>query len=385
MSYSTLPVELWLLVFRWATLSSSTLSLCTTEHVPFQAGVLDGLDKDAVAVKRTLVRVCKLWRELTRDLLYEDITIRDVLAVQNALHTNGEESYKKVRRACLPYTSCTPYNADDLTVLAAVLHSCPRLEVLCRPSNMRAESMTFDYPAVDCPPLDSLKRLDWWHINEAARSGGVNTLVEVLRAAPQLEYLSLGGDLWLNLIERGRLELPALTTLRIRRMNLLFLQQVSRWTMPSLRNVVIDVFSTPRLLEPLFVSYGEQIWTVELGRNLKFYVLDVVSHIIANFSALEELGYYLFFTAVPQVPQEPHTSLHTLRWHAASNEFFSVKDTVFWQHLAEHVAIFSRSFFPSLKRIVMHGPWDVVIEDERFLPLARKLGERGVTVERCYG
>ncbi|EKM55156.1 uncharacterized protein PHACADRAFT_255580, partial [Phanerochaete carnosa HHB-10118-sp] len=219
MTPPTLPVELWLCIFRWATLSRSTLSNCVTDYIPFQAGDPDGVDREAVAVKRTLVRVCKLWTELTRDLLYEDITVRDAPAVQRALHTGGagEERFRKVRRACLPYSSCTPYSAHNIAAAAAFLHRCSELEVLCRPSTMRAEVMIFDYPAAECPSLRSLRRLDWWHINEAARSGGVNTLTEVIRAAPRLRYLSLGGDLWLNLMERQPLALPHLTTLRIRR------------------------------------------------------------------------------------------------------------------------------------------------------------------------
>ncbi|GJE90742.1 hypothetical protein PsYK624_068860 [Phanerochaete sordida] len=383
----TLPVELWLCIFRWATLSSSTLSLCATDYVPFQATTWDGVDREAAAVKRTLVRVCKLWRELTRDLLYEDVTIRDAPSVQRALRPGaaGEDKHRKVRRACLPYQSCTPYSADDISAVADFLHCCSQLEVLCRPINMRAEAMTFDYPAADCPALQSLQRLDWWHINEAARSGGVNTLTEVVRAAPHLRYLSLGGDLWLNLMERRPLVLPTLTTLRIRRMNLLFLQQVSRWSMPALRTIIIDIFSTPHLLEPLWETYGKQLRTIELGRDLKFYVMDLVSHVVARAPAVEELGYYFLFTAVPQVPQEPHLALTTLRWHAHLNQFFPVEDNAFWQHLAEHVAAFPRPFFPALRKVALHGrEWLKVVNDPRFIPLVKKLGQRGIVIEKNW-
>ena len=59
-------------------------------------------------------------------------------------------------------------------------------------------------------------------------------------------------------------------------MNILFMQQICRWRMPALRNLVIDIFSTPRLLDALWDTYGEQIKTVELGRDLKFYVMASV-------------------------------------------------------------------------------------------------------------
>ena len=186
------------------------------------AATVDSIDRDSVAVKRTLVRVCKLWHELARDLLFEDITIsRDALALRRALHARGDQKYKRIQRACIPYYSCTPYTSNDLQTVADMLHACPDLEILARPKSSHAEVMTFDFPAADCPTLPSLKRLDWWHYNEAARSGGVNALTDVIRAAPNLRYLSIGGDLWLNLMQRGSLTLPSLTTLRIRRMNVL--------------------------------------------------------------------------------------------------------------------------------------------------------------------
>jgi hypothetical protein len=383
MSTTILPVELWLDIFRWATMSSTTWSLRATNYSPFEAGNLESVDKKAVAVKCTLVCVCKLWRELTRDLLFEDVTIsRGAHVLQQALQTQGDEKHRWIRRACIPYYSCTPYNTNDLKTVATFLEACPALEVLARPSTIRPEVMTFDFPAADCPALLSLKRLDWWHYNEAARSGGVNALTEVLRAAPNLQYLSLGGDLWLNLMQRGPISLPALTTLRIRRMNLLFLQQVCHWSMPSLRNVIVDVFSAPRLLEPLWEHYGEQVKAIELGMHMKFYVLDLVCHVLTRCPALEELSYYLMFTAVPHTLQQPHATLTTLRWHAHVNPFLSVHETNFWDLLGDHISTFSSPFFPALKQIVLHGDWQDILGDERSRPLFRKLGDRKIMVER---
>ena len=392
MSPPPLPVELWLDIFRWATLSSSTLSLSATKYKPFQASCAspaDSVDWETVAVKRALVCVSKLWRELARDLLYEDVVIwRNLPSLQKPLHPGevGEDKTRRVHRACLPYLSCTPETCEESAAIASLLESCPQLEVLSRPQAGRpgTDLLTFDFPAVDCPALQSLKRLDWWHYNEAARSGGYNSLTDVLRAAPNLEYLSIGGDLWLNLLQRGSLALPSLTTLRIRRMNILFMQQICRWSMPSLRNVVIDVFSTPRLLDPLWDHYGDQIKTMELGCDLKFYVMDIVSHVLGCCTTLEELGYFVMFTAAPQVPLHEHPTLSTLRWHIAPNGFFPTGGHEFWTHLAEHVDLFARPLFPALKRIVLHGDWSHVLIDERFVPLAKKLRERNIVLEKPF-
>lgn len=384
MTPPALPTEVWLEIIRWATISPSTRSLSTTTYEPFHAAPIDSVDKEAVAMKRTVVCVCKQWRELAQDLLFEDVVMSyDVRPLKEALQLGGggDTRYRRIRRACLPYASCTPYNSREFQEVANLLQSWPELEVFARPSTHRPEVMTFDFPAAECPPLYSLKRLDWWHYNEAARSGGVNALTEVIHAAPNLQYLSIGGDLWLNLMQRGTVSLPALTTLRIRRMNVLFLQQVCRWSMPSLKHVVIDVFSTPRLLEPLWSQYGEQIRTVELGMNLKFYVMDIVCHALSFCPALEELSYYIMFTAVPHPPQQPHATLTTLRWHSRPNQFFSMKDPGFWEHLAEHTAVFTRPFFPALRRVVLHGDWSHALHDERFLPLVKKFRDRGIAIE----
>ena len=388
MSTSSLPVELWLEIFRWATLSLSTSSLCATTFKPFEAAsCTEGTDHDTVAVKRTLVRVCRLWRDLARDLLFEDVVIsRNAPALQQALESGGvgREKYRRIRRACLPYLSCTSYNYKDSETVATLLQACPELEILARPRTsityLGSEAMTFDYPTVDCPSLRSLKRLDWWHYNEAARCGGYNALTEVLRAAPNLQYLSLGGDLWLNLMQRGSLELPALTTLRIRQMNVLFPQQVCRWSMPSLRNLIVDVASSPHLLDSFSERYGEQLKTIELGKHLRFFVTDIVGYVFNSCPVLEELGYFVMFTAIPYQPLQPHPTLTTLRWHAAPNDLLSSKDL--WSHLSQHAGVFTRSSFPALKRIVLHGSWDFALGDERFLSIVKKLGEQGIEIQR---
>lgn len=381
-----LPVELWLDIFRWATVSHSTPSLCATEYTPFQAEITDAIDKEAVAVKRALVRVCKQWRRLATNLLLEDVVIReDGSMLKRALLAEGEEEKRcsSVRRACLPYSSCIPCN-KDLTEAASVLKSCSQLEVLVRPIPSRMDDLRFELPAEECPPLGSLKRLDWWHHNDAARSGGVNALTDVLRAAPNLQYVSLGGDLWLSSLQRTPIALPALTTLRIRRMNVLFLQQICRWSLPSLTNVVIDTHSNQSLLEGFWSTFGDQIRTVELGKSLRFYLCDMVYYALANCANLEELSYYVQFTSPPHLLAEEHRALATVRLHAAENAFFTDKldgGDELWEHLDGHFSLFARPVFPALKRVVLHGNWDAVQHDARFASLAQKLLDRGCALE----
>ena len=262
-----------------------------------------------------------------------------------------------------------------------MLKACPQLEVLVRPIPSRMEELRFELPAEECPRLESLKRLDWWHHNDAARSGGVNALSDVLRAAPNLQYLSLGGDLWLSLLVRTPITLPSLTTLRIRRMNVLFLQQICRWSLPSLQHVIIDTHSNHALLEGFWSTFGDQVKTLELGKSLKFYVCDMVYYILANCGNLEELCYYVQFTSPPRLPAEQHGALHTVRLHAAENGFFADETNNFWGHLEEHFALYAGPQLTSLKRVVLHGDWDAIRSDARFAPIVQQVLDRGCAVE----
>lgn len=385
MALAALPVELWLEIFRWATISPAAPA---ATYAPFQTAPGDPFSDEehtVAATKCALTRVCKQWHYLAQEFLFEDVIIeRDAAALRRALRTAGAEAgrdhHRRVRRAFLPYGSCTPCNYTDSEAVADLLESCRHLEVLVRPSGVRPDEMRFEVPATDCPPLASLKRLDWWHYNEAARSGGVNALSDVLRAAPNLEYLSLGGELWINLVQRGTLELAALKTLRVRLINALFMHQLARWRMPRLRTLVVDNFSLPGLFETLAERYSEQITRLELGRNIKFYVMDLVSHLLTYFPHIEELGYYLEYTAIPAPPQAVHFDLQTLRLHAFPNEFFSVDAQPFWDHLTEHLGAYPHTLFPALKRVELHGGWDRIVCDPRFSAISKRLRERGITV-----
>lgn len=387
MSRASLPPELWLTVFRWATLSKATQSLYAIEYLPFQSdSSYDYVDDAAFATKCAIVSVCKQWKCLAKDLLLEDVIIdqggnklKEVLQLREA--GQDQDGFRKVRRACLPYSSCTPWNTE-LRDAAEIVQSCPQLEVLVRPFRPRAEEMRFEIAADECPSLTSLKRLDWWHYNDAARSGGFNSLTDVLHCAPNLQYLTLSGDLWLSLMHRAPIQLPSLTTLRLRRMNVLFLQQVCRWHMPALRHVVLDTYtSTPRLLEAIWDTFGPQFETVELGRSLKFYVLDLICHILTRCPNLKELSYYTQFTATPQPPVDRHLHLTTVRMHAHPNEFVAAGSSAFWEHVEEHFTVFCKPFFPALQRIVLHGDWQPYLVEPRYLAIADTLQARGYSLE----
>ncbi|EMD38464.1 hypothetical protein CERSUDRAFT_32243, partial [Gelatoporia subvermispora B] len=373
MSATSLPVELWLQIFRWATLSPLTIRLNAVTYHPFETTSL--IADDTLRTKLSLLLVCKQWYQLALEFLYEDLWIRSAGALEEVLirgrETQGVLEYGRwVRRVYLPYANTI---TDSPRTLAAVemLRCCQHLQVLMRPGPYHLsrpdQVLRFDFPAGDCPSFTSLKRLDWWHHNEAARSGGINSLPDTLRATPNLQYLSLGGEIWMNFLRVADLELPCLTTLRLRRMNVLFIRQVCHWYMPQLKHVIIDGLVDIAILESFWEKFGEQIQTVELGNNLKFYVSDALTPIISGCPHLEELYYYINFTTKPTNLRDEQSSLRTVGLHALANAASHLADSPpYWEHIEGHFALFSQSRFPNLEKILLYGNWAHIISHRRY-------------------
>lgn len=107
---SQLPPEIWIEIFRWAVYDSYTDSFFATEYVSFHWDTLVGsyvLD-ESLEVKWALVRVCRQWKSMAMDMLYEDVRIRHgEQALAEALDSTGESAgYGKwVQRIELPYSN----------------------------------------------------------------------------------------------------------------------------------------------------------------------------------------------------------------------------------------------------------------------------------------
>ncbi|KAI0372948.1 hypothetical protein BV20DRAFT_938607 [Pilatotrama ljubarskyi] len=384
-SLPTLPVELWLQIFRWATLTSATSALYTTKYRPFDVIDIHGVDHEASLTKQTLVLVCKRWRAWVTPLLYEDLLItKEHLPFDDILrngedHARGEASpcAHMVRRVHLPYSSTTVTSPRPLEPVR-LLALCSSVEVLVRTA-YPLTPIAFEFDT-ECPPLPTLKRLDWWHNNEAARSGGINSLSHVLVEAPNVEYLSVGGEMWPNFLQAPSVHLPHLTTLRMRRVNAFFVLQICKWSLPALEHVVFDYAQSADIYWSFWETFGPQVRTVELGQSLKFYIRDFLSFVLAGCTRLEELNYYVHFTHVPQTDR-PQESLTTIGLHAQSNSFFPVGSPEFWSHLTQHLGSFTKSMFPALRRLKLYGDWSAVIEDTGFTQLVKPLRDRGCAIE----
>ncbi|KAI0780645.1 hypothetical protein BD413DRAFT_607912 [Trametes elegans] len=381
-----LPVELWLQIFRWATLTPSTSALNTTKYRPFEVIDAHGFDA-ARCTKRALVLVCKRWKAWATPLLYEDLLLpQEDEQLARALRygearaegTDALPCARLVRRVLLPYSSTVTESSAPLQSVEA-LSQCPSVEVLVRTADVLGPSGAYDFEA-ECPPLPSIKRIDWWHLNEAARTGGINSLPHVLAQAPNTEYLSIGGEIWQCFLHAPPAALPNLTTLRLRRVNAFFLMLLCRWSLPALTHLVFDHIQSADIFSPLWETFGPQVRTAELGVSLKFYIRDFLALVFAGCPQLEELNYYLFFTHVPHADR-PQESLRTLGLHAHANSFFTPGTPEFWSHIAQHFHAFDALMFPALQRVSLYGDWSDVVGDQQFDKIVEPLRERGCAVE----
>ncbi|PBL00689.1 hypothetical protein ARMGADRAFT_1006829 [Armillaria gallica] len=385
---SVLPPELWLEIFSWATMpEGATPYECN--YKPFRESPARderGVDLEVKALTSKLSLVCRDWHAMTTELLYKDVLInRGQNALKSVLcpHQNDPGYGKMVRRAVLPYDSTvTDHWTRDPSPSVEILKLCSRLEVLIRPRTVQyaMRTLTFEFDA-DPVALPSLKRLEWWHNSEAERSGGINSLAAVLRSSPNISYLFIGGASGMSsiMLDSTPLCLPALETLRLFSVGGFLLHQIcNRLTLPALSHVVVDNVLNNGDLEGLWESHGETIESVELGQHLRFMLGDEISLCLEHCPRLEEINYYLFFTAPPHFAGV-HQNVHTVSLHAAHNMVMDQFDI--WEHLEKHFDLLLGHSLPSLHTVRLFGDWNEIVEQPRFRHLYHALIDRGCYVD----
>ena len=327
-------------------------------YEPFQSRheTIIALSDAAVRNRCAITLVCRQWRALAGDMRYEDIRIGHGLAALHAalsepandtdtivngishITTNTDTtspppppSRHRVRRAVLPYahTATPTYHTPPALALLALL---PHLEVLVRPplyphspppsppapsTNRRTlipiitiatyhtlpNSPRFEFPTA-APALPALRRLEWAFdkTGAATRAGGINSLTDMLKAAPSLSELVLTGPMPRAALRQERIPpLRALRTLRFRAgasgcpfLNL----QTSYWTMPALEHIVVEggpgAGARARAFDVLWGTFGGQVRVVQLelgGDGEGGKGMDDVHEIVNACPELEELNF----------------------------------------------------------------------------------------------
>jgi F-box-like len=297
-----LPVELWLRIFRFATSAPISVHYESFQSSHDNTALMDAALRD----RYTLTLVCKQWGLLADDILYEDIRVgRGLAALYAALDqptdTDTADHLRaprhRVLRLVLPYLytatpTCHWQSPPALLLLALLTH----LEVLVRPPIPPTHSPIFEFPTT-VPPLPTLRRLEWAFdpSGAATRTGGINTLADVLCAAPALEVLVLVGSMPFTALYQRRLPpLKRLTMLRLQEgagTCPLVTRQMTYWALPALENVVVEGPARAEVLEVLWETFGGQVRVLELELELGNLVpVYEVQRIIGGCPALQVLN-----------------------------------------------------------------------------------------------
>ncbi|KAJ7757508.1 hypothetical protein B0H16DRAFT_665903 [Mycena metata] len=251
-----------------------------------------------------------------------------------------------------------------------ILSLYPNLQILVRPPHRPLfRSLTFNFDAT-CPPLFSLRRLDWWNHADASRSGGINSLIAVLCAAPNLEYLFIGivraqFSPFHGLGGAGQINLPRLRTLRLSTANSFLLRHiVAQWTLPALGQLGHGHAHHCR-------GHGRDVGVVratssdymELGKHIRFLLEENIASCLRGCPSLRELNYYVFTTTLPPVDAENiYPSITCIGIHMVEIPFLGeLRDE--WEHLERHFNVLAGTMFPGLRQLRIYAISDRFLLD----------------------
>ena len=290
-----------------------------------------------VALAAQLVRVCRSWYALLLPTLCRDIRLGkgSVPLLQHA------------RRVVLPYTS-----TDESTV--EQLRQCSEIKTLCRPYCSQDWRANYNQDVPPAIPLPSLERLEFY-MPEKSQHVGINSLGNVLLQTPNLRYLyfeSLAMSDYLPYLDM-RIELPLLETLRVYHMRGYIVEDLlSVWVLPALKTLILDNPVIHANLQRFWSLAGRTLTRVELGPVIQFMNHDYLGLCLENCPVLEDLGYFICLTNLPDHRQS-HPTLRRIRLHLGhwADIFKSVPRTLLREHLIE----FHHSGMQSLATFYIHG------------------------------
>ncbi|KAF9535879.1 hypothetical protein CPB83DRAFT_754229 [Crepidotus variabilis] len=380
-NHGVLPTEIWLEIIGWATYNPNI----GDREIPFSL-IPDNTSDSNLQVRAQVAAVCRAWNTWVTHNLYRDVKVdRNLIMLCETLdRPRGFDCLKygqMVHRMVLPYNSTTTTSPSSLPS-AEILKLCPCLHTLHRPLYGPAGTLRFEYEAQSVS-LPSLRRLEWWHNMEAERSGGINSLADMLCSAPFLQYLFIGGVVGTTHMgtHRTSITMNQLETLRLHiRSGVLLRHIVSRWKLPSLKRVILDSLPAREGTHILWDEFGAQLEAVELGRHLQFLVTDSLTTCLRSCPHLQQLNYYLFFSFPPQEFIR-HASLSTVNIHAHVNPMLLGNGNA-WHMVEQHFEFLCSSGLSSLRHINLYGDWRAIIYHPQFAKISQKLSDCSKIVQR---
>jgi hypothetical protein len=156
--------------------------------------------------------------------------------------------------------------------------------------------------------------------------------------------------------------------------------EIETWTFPQLQVLRVDAsfIDLPRSSDRIW----DTVKVVELLQDQgSIPTSSRIPSILRICPNAAELNYYIEYVYPPDDAVYVAASIQVVRLHFAVNydlRWPVEEEDVLWTHVFAHLSMLSG---PSLKRVVLCGPWNFVIADEQFGLFKRDLGARGCRLD----
>ncbi|KAG5641081.1 hypothetical protein DXG03_006060 [Asterophora parasitica] len=356
------PNELWRLIFRFATLSHKSSPLYDTSYHYFRDSWLDDqyLD-DTLPMKMAITLVCIRWRRLAEEFLYEHVR---VCTLARLFEDRPDEERRAigrfVKRLQLPSRPLHPSITVDNT-FSHILTFCPRVTILVQPrwlGGIDSLNRVFwgdivnpSFRSCLAALLPKVRRVDWCtYGHERNYEHHCAILSTVLQAAPRLRYLSMRFRLD-PFPGPSHITLPSLTTLRVE-------GELGNYglRLPSLTHLIADNIQVAS--DTCLFASVPNLRLLQLcgpGAGYQFDVFRLAPHLTEFCCSLHRDTTVVLGCL--------HAGVRTIR-------LFCAKDpdrrtvTGFQKKSA---MLYTRTSFPALERIVLHGEgWQSVRHTAEF-------------------
>ncbi|KAJ7499176.1 hypothetical protein FB451DRAFT_1384906 [Mycena latifolia] len=404
------PPEIWRSIFSLATCSATSYAV---DYQPFQPPreleeTTRYLERQALRLKTclSLTRVCKLWRSLAEEFLYEDVRIMDTQALQSlvsGMQRSADEAEglgygRYIKRLELPtkptrFKNQTrlPFPSGPLSIcLGDIFRYCTRLEVLVRPAlRLDADDIHFWGGLISTPIENSpagplcphLKRLEWSESDLDIRFYGTTNskrLAEIISNSPNLCYLFLSSDRpdVLAHLPLGQ----SLHTLRLNRSHYhsRHVKEVKFKDVPGVTNLTNLILHTtiPSAMLSFIAAVGWQLRVLEFTFAPQVtYSSNQMQRILSRCPNLEELVYHLGAPEISPLKAFQHSALKRVRLKVNPEEWFPYKHVVLTQF-----DILAGPSFPALERVFLHDTSKSFVRRDSSSPLLLRMIDRGCPV-----
>ncbi|KAF9463706.1 hypothetical protein BDZ94DRAFT_598101 [Collybia nuda] len=390
---NVLPVEVIAHILRMATTAPTCYALTKT-YVPFQnvpgenvlpesRAALSKLEAASWITKLSIVRVCKAWKSLALEYLYEEVYMGEHAKTLSEALEKSETMFPREgvgrRVRCIVLSAWRPEIKP--IPLPEVLRWCPNTEILVKSDD---DTTPTPNPDVD---LSSIKRFDWrfTRFQLFAERGlhwqnthqGLDFFRDAMMRSDNVHYLAVGIRYPMSRLSdnpRPHIATHSLTTLRVHHIGPVIRAEIEGWDCPNLTHIITDSSLMWETYSPIF---GPRIEVVELIKDESLHSIFALG-VVEKCPNLLELNYHVEYGQFPSKPIHQDT-LRCIRLYAGRNYMIDLADT--WELLKAQFTLFAGPSFPSLRRLVLYGDWDDVLRDSQFVPLKDGVLARGCAVE----